>query len=93
MDDITPQPSQAVLPGLDLIATDPVPARMVPSRFRMDERTRRIGRAGVAAARVQLAAQAARRAEQEAKRSGQQAHRQQAHRPLAHGLRSVTQAA
>jgi hypothetical protein len=50
---------QPVLPGLDT----------VPARFRLDERTRRIGLAGVAAAKALLAEQAARRAERETERT------------------------
>lgn len=65
MDDSTPHHGgQAALPGLVLPEHLPVPAR-----FRLDERTRRIGRAGVAAARELLEAQAARRAELEVRRT------------------------
>ena len=56
----TTRPVQPTLPG---IAT-------VHPRFRIPERTRRIGLAGVAAARAQLAEQAARREAREAERTG-----------------------
>ncbi len=42
-----------------------IDSRRFPYRVKLDDRTRRIGLAGVAAARAKLAAQAARRAEAE----------------------------
>lgn len=59
--DADPRDNEITLPGL----------AVVPSRFRIDERTRRIGLAGIARVRAQLAEQEARRLEQEQQRNAQ----------------------
>jgi len=56
--DTHPRDEQIPLPGL----------AVVPTRFRIDERTRRIGLAGIARVRAQLAEQEARRLELEQQR-------------------------